>query len=249
MKKLMLPASFLAFLSLSVCVVGAAQEELLGSSLPDKTSHQPIIPQDYNCYILRVQFPVSLKKVPTVCGYYKGYNLEFNTDFCIIQEAHPCDKFMIAITEQVQRKFDNKNLQYLERLPSTKCRLFYLTRTYDATAPWTIEEEREKNIPSKLPGSTIVLFLDPEHVDTLSCDQDNFKTTSIMKDPVVTLPYVIIKPSVSSSALEKASIATLLASVDSRNIHPTTPKEIKVERTTVVSMRTPQPLKPQNTGL
>ena len=88
------------------------------------------------------------------------------------------------------------------------------------------------------------LFLNPEHVDTLSCDQENFKTTSIMKDPIVTLPYVIIKSSIPSKELERVSIATLLASVDSRNIHPATPKEIKVERTTVVSMRTLQPLKP-----
>src|SRR5262245_45882520 len=143
MYKLML----LAFLCFSLPLRCDNEESLSKGTYKDAS--QKLL-QDYFCYVVRVQFPSSLKSVPTVCGYYKGYNLEFHTDLCIIQEVHPCDKFMIAITEQIQRKFDNKNVQYLERLPKSKCRLFYVTRTYDEAKPWTIEEELEKNVPSKL---------------------------------------------------------------------------------------------------
>lgn len=202
-------------------------------------SQKPETKPEHSSYILRIQFPSSLKKAPALCAYYKGYNLEFDTDFCIIQEARSCDRFTIAITEQVHRKGDATQIQYLERLRGKKCRLFYLTRTPEPdTTPWTIEEEKEENIPLKLPRNALVLFLDPSHVEGLQCNKESFKTTSIVTDPVVSLPYVTIKSTISAKELENTSINTLLASLDSRDIHPHAPKEVKIDRTAIVSMRT-----------
>ncbi len=234
----------------TIAIVGLFSTPYLGATLSNtptfdfgifeakSESQEPEKKQEYSSYILRVQFPVSLKKTPPVCAYYKGYNLEFNTDFCIIQETRSCDRFTIAITEQVHREFDSTQVQYLERLRNKKCRLFYLTRSSDQTAPWTIEEEEEKNIPLKLPRNAVVLFLDPSHVEGLQCDKENFKATGIITDPVVSLPYVTIKASISAQELEKTSVSTLLASLDSRGIHPHVPKEVKIDSTAIVSMRT-----------
>lgn len=205
-------------------------------------SHNEMITKPTS-YIIRLEFPASVKKIPAVSGYYKGYKLEFDNDMCIIPESRCYNNFAIVVTNQVNHKSDRNNIQYLERMENKPCRLFYITREYDinnpeATTSWSIEEEKEHNLPLRLPESAFVLLLNPKYIDTISYDKQMKLKLNKVKDSVIILPTIVISPTITEEELNKSSIYTLLASLDANAIHTQPKKAVKQERTVLISMNT-----------
>jgi hypothetical protein len=183
-------------------------------------------------YITRIIFPTALKNIPTLYGYYKGYKVEFDKDYCIIPEDEVYTYFPIIITQEVNHELSGNNIRYLARIPEKPCRLFHVSFK---DKQWSVEEEDTKKLPIKIPENALVLLLNPDHVDALQ----EVKTAENTSENVLNLPSIHIKPTVTEQELNATSIYTLLAGLDSNAIHTSIDKKLKKERSTVVlSMRT-----------
>lgn len=198
--------------------------------------------QEKALYILRIDFPPQTDTIPPICGYYKGYKLEFDNELCILPESQMCDKFVLVITPQINHKSDGSNIKYLERSEKQPCRLFYLTGEYNAPTStltnWCIEEEKIKNVPLRLPDSALVLLMNPRHIDKVIYSKNRKNLNKKIEQKTFTmLPTIVIKKQITQKELNSASIYTLLASLDANAVHVPIKRAVKNERGIVISMR------------
>ncbi len=131
--------------------------------------------QPLTSYILRFRFPASIKENPPLRGYYKGFRLNFSTDYCLINEIIPSDSFTLVITDDVHRRFQNNATKDLKRA-GEKCRMFYITKKQDGSIySWDVEEENKENIPIVLPKGAIIIIFDPDLITGLKKNDDLMK--------------------------------------------------------------------------
>lgn len=196
--------------------------------------------QEFYSYILRLQFPHAISKSLILCGYYKGEELEFDTDFCTLIQTQEAPQFalFIAKPEHAPRpKSDGKNIYYLERRAHAPCRLFYFTRRTSSTNAqalegkplWLIEEEQESNIPTRIPDDAIILLINPNYIQEVKEKTADKYTEKIGATTLINLPTIILKPTLTQEQLQQASDTSLLASLDLKAIHRRMPKTIKQE--------------------
>ena len=171
--------------------------------------------------------PPTIKSIPVLYGYYKGYKLEFDNDYCIIPEDQVCTYFPIIITQAVKHTLNGNNIRYLARIANKPCRLFHASLKDNQ---WTIEEEAPEKIPLTIAENALVLLLNPDYIDTLK----GSKKSGNSEHSLVDLPHIYIKPTVTQQELQATSLYALLASLDSNAIHCPIAKKIKKERTTVL---------------
>lgn len=203
--------------------------QVLGK-IPDSTYHTQdalIVPW----YSMRINFPATFKKIPALCGYYKGYKLEFDENMCIIPENNQaCSYFTVIITEQVKHTRDG-TLEHLQRFADKPCRLFHISRR---DKQWHVQEEHTDNIPVRLPEEALVLLINPVFVDSFST-QDSTRIDT----PIITLPTLYIKPTVTQQEFDISALQALFASLDVNPVHSSVKKAVKKERSLVISLRTP----------
>ena len=61
-------------------------------------------------YIFTVKMPIAIQKnIPHILGYYKGEQLKFDSNFCIINEDLKASSFTIIVTSDISRKAEEKN--------------------------------------------------------------------------------------------------------------------------------------------
>lgn len=209
---------------------------------------------DFSCddklynYVLKVQFPNPIKKMPELCGYYKGKRLEFNGNVCIINESQLCNQFILVITEEVTHKSNKKKVKHLERSKNSPCRMFVITSQLDPEKndkiSWSVGEKKGSNIPVRLQDSSLILLMNPNHIDSINSSvtpsgQNIYLDTSnsLTNNTIIYLPDIIIKPNITQNEVNTASVYTLLASLDSNAIHPKSQKILKNERN-LICMRT-----------
>lgn len=182
-------------------------------------------------YSMHINFPATFKKIPVLCGYYKGYKLEFDENLCIIPENNPAySYFTVIITEQVKYTSEG-TLEHLERLADKPCRLFHLSCR---DKQWHVQEEHADNIPSRLPAEALVLLINPTLVDGFNI-QSNKRTTT----PIITLPTLYIKPTITQQEFDIHAIQALSASLDVNPVHSSVKKAVKKEQSFVMSLRKP----------
>lgn len=188
-------------------------------------------------YILRLRFPASMK-VPTLCGYYKGYRLSFNTDFCLINEKTPSDVFTLVICDELHRRLQNNATVDLKRT-GKKCKMFYITKKYESGGQfcWDVEEENESNIPVILPKTAIIILLDPDLVKEVKKNDSLMKMKSSFQHPLH-LPIIDIKPNVTEAQLRQACASAWCSAIDTRGVHSPVSSSIKQDSTMIVAMNT-----------
>ncbi|MBA3953850.1 hypothetical protein H0X48_00815 [Candidatus Dependentiae bacterium] len=183
-------------------------------------------------YITRVVFPATVKNIPTICGYYKGYSLKFNSNYCVLPEDQIRTYFPLVITQEVQQIAEGKNVKYLERIPNKPCKLFHIRHTDDKK--WSIELELEKTLPLRLPAEALILLMNPDHIDSLKKSDESADTD----ESSVLLPSIIIKPTITAQQLTAQSTDSLLAAFDSKSVHRPVKEAILQQGSVVLSMRT-----------
>ncbi len=188
-------------------------------------------------YVLRFRFPASVKKIPALCGYYKGYRLRFNTDYCLINEKTPSDTFTLVIADDVNRRWQNNATKDLKRT-GKKCRMFYITKKHDGGAyGWDVEEEKESNIPVVLPKTSIVIIFDPDLISTIKKNDDLMKVKTASHSPLY-LPIIEIKPEVTCEKLSEACTEAWCAALDTRGIHCPVSATTKNDPSMIIAMNT-----------
>lgn len=199
--------------------------------------------QENYAYTLFIQLPLTIKKVPMFCGYYKGEPLEFEQSFCIIHENFLSNHFSLFITSpenSPQPKADGNNVKYLERIASKPYKLFNFNRVENNNKySWQVEEE--KNIaPLRIADDAIILLIDPEYIESVKegTEQLDEKTVGLTK--LITLPKIILKQTIKQDELARISDTALLASLDLRAIHRKKEKTFKngSSGSVTISMRT-----------
>lgn len=183
-------------------------------------------------YITRIAFPATVKTIPTLCGYYKGYSLTFNSNYYILPEDQVRTYFPIVITQEVKQIAEGKNVKYLERLPNKPCKLFHVR--YTDNKKWSIELEVEKNLPLRLPAEALILLMNPNHIDSLNTHDQPAHND----DTNILLPTIVIKPTVTAQQLNTESNDSLLAAFDSKSVHRPVKETVLQQGAFVLSMRT-----------
>jgi hypothetical protein len=182
-------------------------------------------------YSMRINFPATFKKIPVLCGYYKGYKLEFDENLCIIPENNQaCSYFTVIITEQVQHINDG-TLEHLTRLADKPCRLFHVSRR---DKQWHVQEELTDNIPLRLPEEALVLLINPLFIEDFKAQE-----STRLEIPIITLPTLYIKSTVTQQEFDITALRALFASLDVNPVHSSVKKTVKKERSLVISLRTP----------
>lgn len=232
MKKLILSA--LLFTIIPTLSAKSPRESLF--TLERLETESDSSPSEKSSYILRLRFPSHIK-VPTLCGFYKGYRLDFSSDICIIKEAHSCPSFSIVIAEDITTTLDGTTIQSLEQIPSKKCRMFYITKNIkkDGSIEWDVEEESQENIPTVLPKAAIILLFNPDYIDKI--DPSTGKNPT--QEEVFSLPLIEIKKDISQKELDQTSTASWCASVDIRGIHRATNVTKKKDALRLISLARP----------
>lgn len=177
-------------------------------------------------YILRVRFPSSLK-VPALCGFYKGYRLNFSPDICVIKESSTCPSFCIIIAQDVSINSDDNTIQRLEQIPAKKYRMFYLAKNIakDGAIAWNVEEEAPANIPQILPKSALILLFNPDYISKVASPAKTEsrkaveKTPQTSQDEVVYLPVIEIKKDISQQEVDAICKTSWCAAVEMRGVH------------------------------
>lgn len=199
---------------------------------------QPHHPQQSTVsYVLRLRFPPGLKKIPGLCGYYKGYRLNFNTDYCLVNEKSPSDTFTLVIADEVHRRWHNNTTKDLKRV-GKKCRMFHITRKQDARGDgWDVEEEKPDNIPVILPKTSIVLIFDPDLVSGLKKDDGLMKIKTNGSVPLY-LPIIEIAETLTEDKLNQVCAEACFAALDTRGIHCPISSCVKNDSSMIVAMST-----------
>ena len=187
-------------------------------------------------YILKINFPQTVKIIPDICSYFKGYKINFDRDLCVINQPTHINQFILVITPQVNHKSEGNNIKYLERIENQPCRVFYLTNNVDNTinSNWSILEEDIDNLPLRLPDESLVILMNPNYLDSLKNKVDNENN---INNIVINLPELIIKQTITQEELTTASIYALLASFDSNAIHTPVKKISKKEKDVIASVK------------
>ncbi len=193
--------------------------------------------QEQGSYILRIRFPSTIK-VPALCGFYKGYRLDFTNDLCIIKESRHCSSFSMIITEDVTIHWNDHTIDYLEQIPSKKCRMFYLSKNIqkDGLIEWKVEEEKKDDIPPILPKAAIILLFNPDYVNSIEPQSSQKKS---LHEGVFSLPLIEIKKDISQKELDDICKASWCAAIDIRGIHRRTDVEKKNDALRLITFTRP----------
>lgn len=171
-------------------------------------------------YILRVEFPDFITKIPNLCAYYKGYAINFVDNICLIPQDNYINQLMLVITPEINHKSEGNNIKYLERIENKPCRIFYITSKLDKNncVSWYCQEENIEDLPLRLPDGALVLLLNPNYVESLSYDEEyeSFKNSS---GTLINLPKIIIKQDVKIEEINNSMNYIWLAACDIRAIH------------------------------
>ncbi len=185
-------------------------------------------------YIFTVKMPKAVvRDIPTILGYYKGEQLNFDSNFCIIHEDLKTSSFTIIVTPDISRKAEDKNVYCLERKENLPCKIFYVNQVEKASKSensadydieWHIEKETNlKEMPKKLPDNAIVILLDPEYVDDFRV-LDNQKNLEVNgKAVIIRLPVLILKLKNNDTkdikSFQESFDHALIAAIDQKPIH------------------------------
>lgn len=195
--------------------------------------------QPHVSYIIRFRFPAAVKNIPPLCGYYKGFRLNFNSDYCIINEKIPLDSFTLVVTDGVSRRWQNNTIQGVKRV-GKKYKMFYLTKKQGTKGySWHVEEEDKRNIPVVLPKTAIIIVFDPDLISSLKKDDDLMKVKTTAQTPLY-LPIIEINSDVTEASLSNACTQASCAALDTRGIHSPVASTVKNDTSMVVTMNSLQ---------
>lgn len=232
---------FLLLLGIIPCISAKESSEPLFTLERIEGEGDSVAPSEHSSYILRLRFPSHIK-IPALCGFYKGYRLNFSSDLCIIKEALNCPSFSIVIAEDITISGDGHTIHCLEQIPSKKCRMFYLAKSIkkDGLIEWEVEEESRENIPLVLPKAAIILLFDPDQIDKI----DPVLQKKGPHEDVVSLPLIEIKKDISQKELDDTCKASWCASVAMRGIHRATGVTKKNDALRLISLARPSATQP-----
>lgn len=114
-------------------------------------------------YMMRLHCDGNLK-CPKFSGYYKGQKIKFDGGFFNFKDTNKSATFVLVVTSQITKKRSNYNTISLERVLNNACKIYYFTQKEDI---WLIEEEREEDMPLRLPDTAFILLLDPKYIDKI----------------------------------------------------------------------------------
>ena len=195
------------------------------------------VAQPLTSYVLRFRFPFPAKKIPPLCGYYKGYRLRFNTDYCLINEKSPSDTFTLVIADEVNRRWQNNSTKDLKRT-GKKCRMFYISKKHESGSyAWDVEEEKASNIPIVLPKSSIVIIFDPDLISTLKKNDDLMKVKTSQHSQLY-LPIIEVKGDVTPEKISQACDEAWCAALDTRGVHSPVSSVTRNDPSVIVAMNT-----------
>lgn len=179
-------------------------------------------------YILKIDFPDFIKKIPNLCAYYKGYTINFNENICLIRQDSFINQIVLVITPEIKHKSEGNNIKYLERVDNKPCRVFYIINRLDKNnnCNWYFEEESLDNLPLRLPEGSLVILMDPKYVDCLTTEgiQEISKNSY---GSLINLPKIAIKKDVKYENINTSMNYVWLASFDIRAIHTKLRTQIK----------------------
>ena len=225
----------------------SASYACVGPSLLETGAPKELTKPCYS-YLLRFQFPPSIKQIPLLRGYYKGASLEFENDFCIISEDTECMQFTLFVTNPKhapQPKAEGNNIKYFERF-NDKCRLFYITRKTDKEqSSWIVKEEEVKNMPLRIPDDATILLMKPKDIELLKDDTDPKLIESAVKFSKVNtilLPKIVVRCTATQADFDTLADKAACASIDLKATHPVVPKEVKYDnaKAVLITMRSPK---------
>lgn len=172
-------------------------------------------------YILKVDFPKSIKNIPNLCAYYKGYAINFDDNICLVRQDNYINQLILVITPEINHKSQGNNIKYLERLESKPCRVFYITNKIDLSklsSGWYFQEENIDNLPLRLPECSLVLLMDPTYVEKLALEEEH-EISKNSYGTLINLPKVVIRKDVNNDDIIRSMNYVWLSAFDIRAIH------------------------------
>lgn len=185
-------------------------------------------------YILRLKFPKHIKQIPQIKGYYKGKQLNFDKDFCILSESKVVSKFFLFITKAENAptiKSNGNNILYFSRQKNKPFKLFSITLENKL---WIVKEE--KDISHKIPESSIIILLDPDFVESIK--EENHLNVKMESTYLIYLPKIIINTKVKQIDLDRDSELALLSACDLNAFHSNIQTHKKHQGIVSISLRT-----------
>ncbi len=191
-----------------------------------------------------IQFPNSIHHMPNPRIYYGGrialreaHNESKTVTFSIPKNKYT-NSFYLLITESIgcQTKQDNI-IDYLKISPDKKHKLYGIRLLEHHNNPtetdyyWDIIETRVDN-SGRIPDNTIIVCLPSNYIEGVDGG-------SALELPTIKIKQNILDVAGSEEKFDEASIALLLASLDSDTIHTPVEQAIKhVNKHTLIAQRT-----------
>lgn len=175
--------------------------------------------KDHATYLLKLKFPQTIREMPGLSGCYRGNPLDLQEHWCMLPEAQEVYAFSIVITPEIAYKTTGNNVKYLKRQTGSACRWFDITLHLDKKTgnySWDVEEKARHDMPMRLPDHAIIIFLNPDFVDTvrtLAADEEERSALNI-----IVLPVIVLKKNVTAQDLDESSVYPQLALLDLKPI-------------------------------
>ena len=169
-------------------------------------------------HILQIKAPKSLSKLPGLYCYYKGLEYDLSGKWALINDEKPITALSIVITDTIEIPQHQGNcITYLMR-GENECSWYDLTQTEDGS--WNIEKKDLTDVPQRLPKQTLILFIDPRLVETITQPA----TTSFAEDTetpetITRLPLIVFKKNLTTEDFKEASDFAILAAVNLKSVH------------------------------
>lgn len=187
----------------------------------------PIFSQDI-CYMLKTDAPPHCE-LTGLKAYYQGITFDLSQGWAILPEKERALTFSIVFINNIDLEGTTAD-PHLKIPDNTPFSWYDLTLTFHASSSahtttdispdthketynWTIEKRDPEEVPTRLPYHALVVWIDPDMIDTLKLEP------GITDSTLVYLPTIAFKQDIDPDIFEKKLTIALAASLTPDAFH------------------------------
>ncbi len=170
-----------------------------------------------------IRLPDASKKIPEFRILFAGKETLSNREgfFSVPVDDQDLEKYALVFCSTVNQTFDKKNtLKNIRIAPNTRYRYFsFKKNTWGNT--WQQQEKRIDKRNRIIPNRSIIVLINPTYIDKIQPWNIDLPTN------IVKLPTILLKESISTKKIARASAKSLLHSLDTTIFHEPIKEEVQ----------------------
>lgn len=189
-------------------------------------------------FIGSLRFPSTITKAPDMKILYKGRVVDVEMDEINqgighiasfqISEDKECKELYVLITQDLKKPSEN-NFTKFQTSAKHPYRFFRLRKNKffqenaegknELQESWLVQEYTEHKDTIDLPDNTLIIFINPEHIETL-------ESVAVKSGSLLRLPEIVFKDSIGQTEIDDIGVKMELALVNLKPFHTRPAKRV-----------------------